>query len=265
MEAERIHYSYDNETVHLRGISTKIPEGKISTIIGPNGSGKSTFLRILARNLSPQEGRVILHGRDIHEYSPKEYAQQVAMVHQKNVAPVDLTVERLVTYGRIPYKRMFQSHTAEDQEIIDFALKVCNLEEKRHLTLEELSGGEQQRVWLAMALAQKPKVLFLDEPTTYLDLYYQLEMLQLIQFLNRKTKMTVVMVLHDINQAIRYSDYLFVMKDGALVMEGFPEDVVNERMMKEIYGIDCIVHWNGDSGPFMIPTGISAHGSVDFK
>lgn len=255
MEFKSIQFSYDKEKQILKDNTGVFPAGKISTIIGPNGSGKSTLLSLLARDEKSTSGSIMIDGKQIHTFKPKEFAKLVGTVYQQNEAPIDLTVEKLIAFGRLPYKRAFQKLSLEDEEVIDWAISLTKLEDKRERPLNQLSGGERQRVWIAMALAQKTKMLFLDEPTTYLDMYYQLELLELIQLLNREYGLTIVMVLHDINQAVRYSDQLIVMCDGEIVASGLPQEIINESLIKDIYGVDVCVEHNIRTGLYLVPLG----------
>ena len=209
----------------------------------------------MSRNHAPSSGEVILDGKAISEYKPKEFARKLAVVHQQNEAPADITVEKLISFGRMPYKNIFSPQTDEDREAIERALVCTNLQSKRDKPIYALSGGEA-RVWIAMTLAQNTPMLFLDEPTTYLDIYYQLEILELVKELNEVHGLTIVMVLHDINQAIRYSDHIIVMKDGEIITKGNPNDVITEEMVKAIYGVDVIVKQDEDTGLYMVPMGI---------
>ena len=256
MEIKNVTFSYDNVTNRLKSVSSEIEIGKITTIIGPNGCGKSTLLSVMSRNHVPSSGEVILDGKAISEYKPKELARKLAVVHQQNEAPADITVEKLISFGRMPYKNIFSPQTDEDREAIERALVCTNLQSKRDKPIYALSGGERQRVWIAMTLAQNTPMLFLDEPTTYLDIYYQLEILELVKELNEVHGLTIVMVLHDINQAIRYSDHIIVMKDGEIITKGNPNDVITEEMVKAIYGVDVIVKQDEDTGLYMVPMGI---------
>lgn len=256
MEIKNVTFSYDNVTNRLKSVSSEIEIGKITTIIGPNGCGKSTLLSVMSRNHAPSSGEVILDGKAISEYKPKEFARKLAVVHQQNEAPADITVEKLISFGRMPYKNIFSPQTDEDREAIERALVCTNLQSKRDKPIYALSGGERQRVWIAMTLAQNTPMLFLDEPTTYLDIYYQLEILELVKELNEVYGLTIVMVLHDINQAIRYSDHIIVMKDGEIITKGNPNDVITEEMVKVIYGVDVIVKQDEDTGLYMVPMGI---------
>ncbi|BAB07014.1 ABC transporter ATP-binding protein [Halalkalibacterium halodurans] len=256
MDIRELTFSYNQKVWHLDKVTATVKPGKVTTIIGPNGSGKSTLLQAMSRNLTPDGGQIIVDGQAICDYSPKAFAKKIAVVHQQNIAPADITVEKLVSYGRIPHKRLFQNKKEEDQVAIDWALSCTQLTEKRETLVHQLSGGERQRVWIAMALAQKTPILFLDEPTTYLDMYHQFEILELVQTLNRKHQMTIVMVLHDLNQAIRYSDHLLVMKQGKLFMQGTPKDVICERSVKEIYDVDVVVKEDSQTGLYIVPVGI---------
>jgi iron complex transport system ATP-binding protein len=256
MEIKNVTFSYDNVMDRLKSVSSEIELGKITTIIGPNGCGKSTLLGVMSRNHNPRSGEVMLDGKAISQYKPKEFARKLAVVHQQNEAPSDITVEKLTSFGRMPYKNIFSTQTDEDSEAIERALTCTRLQDKRDKPIHALSGGERQRVWIAMTLAQNTPMLFLDEPTTYLDIYYQLEILELVKELNEVEGLTIVMVLHDINQAIRYSDHIIVMKDGEIVMKGTPHDVVTEDMIKSIYGVEVVVKHDEDTGLYMVPMGI---------
>ncbi|MCS7464736.1 ABC transporter ATP-binding protein [Paenibacillus doosanensis] len=256
MEIKDITFSYDKKNDQLKSVTGHIEPGKITTIIGPNGCGKSTLLGVMSQNYTPRNGEVILDGKAISLYKPKELAKKLAVVHQHNDAPSDMTVEKLTGFGRMPHKSMFSQSNEEDEQAIEWALNCTNLQSKRKLTIDQLSGGERQRVWIAMALAQKTGILFLDEPTTYLDIYYQIELLELIKQLNAKYGLTIVMVLHDINQAIRYSDHLIVMKQGEIAMKGAPHEVITESTVKLIYGVDVVVKSGEDTGLYMVPVGI---------
>ncbi|HDR7792260.1 TPA: ABC transporter ATP-binding protein [Bacillus luti] len=256
MEIKNVTFSYDNVTDRLKSVSSEIEMGKITTIIGPNGCGKSTLLGVMSRNHNPRSGEVMLDGKAISQYKPKEFARKLAVVHQQNEAPADITVEKLTSFGRMPYKNIFSTQTDEDSKAIERALTCTRLQDKRDKPIHALSGGERQRVWIAMTLAQNTPMLFLDEPTTYLDIYYQLEILELVKELNEVYGLTIVMVLHDINQAIRYSDHIIVMKDGEIVMKGKPGEVITEDMIKTIYGVDVVVKHDEDTGLYMVPMGI---------
>ena len=237
MKVKELYFSYGKNEV-LKGVSLRIEAGKITTIMGANGCGKSTLFSLMTKNLTPGKGNIFLSGKNILNLNLKEFAQKVAIVQQYNTASDDITVENLVAFGRTPHKKMMQGNTEEDERLIEWAMEVTNLTEFRNREVSRLSGGQRQRVWIAMALAQNTKILFLDEPTTYLDIRYQIEILQLVQKLNREYGITIIMVLHDINQAITYSDYIIGLKDGQVLVEGDPEEVITAESLKELYGIE---------------------------
>jgi len=207
--------------------------------MGANGCGKSTLFQLLTKNLRPREGSVFLDQRDIKDIRLKEFAQNVAIVHQYNTAPPDLPVHSLIAYGRIPFFKHFAKaeDKDKDKEIVDWALEVTDMSELKNRRMGQLSGGQRQRAWIAMALAQQPKILLLDEPTTYLDVKFQIEILRLIKSLNKDYSMTIVMVLHDINQAIYYSDEIIGMKKGNILFQGNPSEVITEESIQDMYGI----------------------------
>lgn len=236
MKVKNVSFSYGSNPV-LRDISLEIPEGKITTIMGANGCGKSTLFSLMTKNLIPRKGRIFLQGKNIGGMPLGEFARQVSIVHQYNSSADDITVERLVAFGRTPYRKMFGSNSQEDIRLIEWAIEVTGLLKYRDREVSRLSGGQRQRVWIAMALAQNTKLLFLDEPTTYLDIRYQLEILELIRRLNREFGITIVMVLHDINQAIHYSDYVIGLKDGKVSVEGMPDAVITTESLEKLYGV----------------------------
>ena len=236
MKVKNLSFSY-NQKSFIKDLNIEFKENQITTIIGSNGSGKSTLLMLLSRIYKPQEGNIEIDEQNIWNYKIKDFAKKVA-VHQKNQIYGDQDVKTIVGYGRLPYLHYSQKLTAKDYEIIDWALEVTHLKEYQNRTLKSLSGGQQQRVWIAMALAQKTPYLLLDEPTTYLDIRYQLELLRLLKEINQKYKITIIMVLHDINQAIQYSDHIIGMKQGQIIVEGKAKDIMNQEVIKKIYGID---------------------------
>ncbi|QTD40878.1 ABC transporter ATP-binding protein [Sporosarcina sp. Te-1] len=256
MDIKDVTFSYDKKLNTLHGIDGSIDIGKVTTIIGPNGCGKSTLLGVLSNHYNPQKGEVQLDGKALTDFKLKELAKRIAIVHQQNKAPFDMTVEKLTAYGRIPYKTLFSTSTKEDEEAVEWALASTNLLDKRQTPIHELSGGQMQRVWIAMALTQRTPFLFLDEPTTYLDIYYQYELLELVRELNEQHGITIVMVLHDINQAIRYSDTIVVMKDGKIAAKGEPTDVITADAIKDIYGIHVVVMLDEETGMYIVPIGI---------
>ena len=224
------------------GLDLDIREGVVTTLIGANGSGKSTLFNLLTKNLKPQAGSIFLRAGDISALRLKDFAKLVAIVHQRNSAPGDLSVEKLVGYGRYPFQGLGQKRDAdEDERMVAWALETTGLSGLADAPVASLSGGQAQRAWIAMALAQGSKVLLLDEPTTYLDVRYQLDILRLVRRLNAEFGITVVMVLHDINQALCYSDEVVALADGRIVAQGAPREVVTPDVIKRVYGIDLDV------------------------
>ena len=210
--------------------------------MGANGCGKTTLLQLLTKNLKPVSGSIQVDGKDLDQIGLKEFARTAAIVHQKNTAPDDLTVERLVSYGRLPYSSMFKaSLDEENQAQVERALTLTGLTELRERRIGTLSGGQRQRAFIAMALAQNTKLLFLDEPTTFLDVRYQVEILRLVEKLNKEEGITIVMVLHDINQALAYSDEIIGLRSGSVAFQGKPEEVITSESIKNLYGIDLPV------------------------
>lgn len=237
MESKQISFSYGKNHL-IKDLSVAFQKGKITAIVGPNGSGKSTLLMLLSRIYHPDQGQIFLNDRDIREMKAKEFARHVAVVHQKNQVLPDVSVKAIVSYGRLPYRSYHQKLTEEDYEIIDWALTITNLSDFQDRTLDKLSGGQQQRVWLAMALAQKTPILLLDEPTTYLDIKYQIEILDLIRKINKEYHMTIILVHHDINQAICYSDEIVAMKEGSVLFQGPGNEVITRDSLRQLYECD---------------------------
>lgn len=241
----------------INNLDLSIDEGKIVTLIGPNGSGKTTLLRAFCRNLRPNEGTVYLNGNDIFKMKNKNVAKELAIMNQNYGSSGDTTVKDLVQYGRFAHKKLFSNKSDEDKEAVNWALKKTGMDKFSHRIVETLSGGERQRAWIAMALAQRPKVLVLDEPTTFLDICYQIEILELIYSLNREDNITVVMVLHDINQAAKYSDELVVIRNGQVYDKGSPLEIINEVTMKEVFNVKGSVTIDKDMNrPMFIVKGI---------
>ncbi|MCD8371581.1 MAG: ABC transporter ATP-binding protein [Clostridiales bacterium] len=242
MEARDLTFSYDGKVNVLEHLDVKFLKGKITVLLGANGCGKSTLFKLLTKNLYPDEGRVNLYGEDLEEYSLKEFARNVAIVHQNNTAPPDRKVETLVGYGRTPYLNAFQTAgSKEDEETIRWAMEVTHVDSYRNRPVSELSGGQRQRVWIAMALAMMTDILFLDEPCNSLDIRYQIGIMKLVRQLNREYGMTIIMILHDINQAMTYADVLIGMKDGRIIAEGEPQEIVTPEMIRTLYGIELPV------------------------
>ncbi|WP_144556286.1 ABC transporter ATP-binding protein [Bacillus pumilus] len=256
MDICEVSFSYDQQKDIVQSVTTHIDKGKITTIIGPNGSGKSTLLSLMAHNHAPNKGQIHLDGQALNAFKPKELAKKLAVVHQQNEAPLDLTIEKVVAFGRTPYQTMRGGDKKEDERAIEWALSSTKLTEKRKVPLASLSGGERQRVWIAMALAQKTPILFLDEPTTYLDIFYQFDILELIRELNVVHGLTIVMVLHDMNQAVRYSDVIIAIKNGRIMSEGPPSDVLTEENVRHIYDVSVTIKQDAETGMYIVPVGI---------
>lgn len=235
---ENLAVAYEDNLV-VDDLDMQIPQGKITTIIGPNGCGKSTVLKAVGRILKPKGGMVYLNGNDIRNLSTKEVAQKMAILPQSPQAPAGLTVGELVAYGRFPHQRGFGKLKPEDREIIRWALAVTKLTELETTAVDNLSGGQRQRVWIAMALAQQTDLILLDEPTTYLDMAYQLEVLELLYKLNREQECTIVMVLHDLNLAARFADYMIAIRGGDIISHGPPAEVMTAEVLRKTFHIDA--------------------------
>jgi iron complex transport system ATP-binding protein len=240
IETKALDIAYDEDLI-VKALTMEIPHKKITSIIGPNGCGKSTVLKAVGRILKPRGGIVYLNGEDIRRLPTKETAKRMAILPQTPTAPGGLTVSELVAYGRFPHQRGFGRITEEDKNIIRWALEVTKLSELEERPVDTLSGGQRQRVWIAMALAQQTDLILLDEPTTYLDLAHQLEILSLLFDLNRNQDCTIVMVLHDLNLAARFSDYMIAIRGGAIVSYGTPEYVMTGEILKQTFNIDAEV------------------------
>ena len=240
MEVKNLSFSYGKNKI-LKDVSFQIQDGQITTIMGANGSGKSTLFSLMTKNLYPRKGKIFLRGKNIQNLVLKDFARKVSIVHQYNTSSDDITVERMVSFGRTPHMKMMQGRSDEDERLIQWAMEVTNIEKYRNREASRLSGGQRQRVWIAMALAQNTKILFLDEPTTYLDIRYQIEILELVKKLNQEFGITIIMVLHDINQAIYFSDKVIGLKDGLVAVQGNPQDVISRESIKQLYGIELDV------------------------
>ncbi|SDE08710.1 iron complex transport system ATP-binding protein [Bhargavaea beijingensis] len=238
--AEQIQVGY-GDTPIVHGMDISFPEGKITTIIGSNGCGKSTLLKAITRIIPHQDGAVLLDGANIRSMDTKALARKMAILPQTQDSANGLLVGELVAYGRFPYQKGFGRLSAEDRRMVDWALGATRMDEFRDRPVDALSGGQRQRAWIAMALAQDTGIIFLDEPTTYLDMAHQLEVLELLQKLNREEGRTIVMVLHDLNQAARFSDHLIALSAGRLVKSGPPEEVLVPDVLKKVFRIDAVI------------------------
>lgn len=235
---ENLASGYEQVRV-FEGLNLTIEEGKVTTIIGPNGCGKSTLLKTIGRILKKQQGTVYLQDQNMQNLSTKDIAKKLAILSQTPIAPGQLKVEELIAYGRYPHRNNVNRLTKKDEEMIEWALNVTNTRAYRNRELAQLSGGQRQRVWLAMALAQETNILLLDEPTTYLDMAHQLEVLEIVKDLNEQHRCTIIMVLHDINHAARYSDHLIAMRQGAVMKTGTPEEILCADVMRNVFNINA--------------------------
>jgi iron complex transport system ATP-binding protein len=236
LQAKNIHISYEKKEV-VRNVSLEVRKGEIVSIIGPNGSGKSTILKALSRTLKPTKGEILLENKNINAMNTKSIAKKLAILPQTRHAPGDFTVDELVGYGRFPHMAFGNKLNMQDYEIIDWAVEKTDMKSLRHRYVRTLSGGERQRAWIAMALAQKPEILLLDEPTTFLDISYQLEALELIKELNEQLGLTIVMVLHDLNQAVRYSHRIYALKNGSIHCHGESKNLLSDEFLREVFRI----------------------------
>lgn len=240
IEAQKLKLGYDHSII-IDEVSFEIPENKISIFIGSNGCGKSTMLRSFARLLKPIDGSIILNGEDIASISTKTIAKNLAILPQSPMAPGSLTVRELVEMGRHPYQSWKNKYTDEDKEMVNKALKSTQTLELSDMNVDSLSGGQRQRVWIAMVLAQGTDIILLDEPTTYLDMTHQIEVLDLLYRLNRDEKKTIVMVLHDLNLSCRYADHIIAIKNKGVYKKGKPDDVITKETVKDVFNMDCMI------------------------
>lgn len=244
------------ETMIIDELNVSIPKGEITVFIGSNGCGKSTLLRSLARLMKPMGGSVLLEGHSIAKLPTKEVAKQLAILPQGPEAPEGLTVHQLVKQGRYPYQNWLKQWSKQDEEAVNRALKSTKMEDLADRTVDSLSGGQRQRAWIAMTLAQETDIILLDEPTTYLDMTHQIEILDLLFDLNEKEQRTIVMVLHDLNLACRYAHHLVAIKDKSIYAEGRPETVINCDLVKNVFDMNCQVTTDPLFGtPLCIPHG----------
>ncbi|MCR8644515.1 ABC transporter ATP-binding protein [Paenibacillus sp. N1-5-1-14] len=253
LQAIDLTISYDGNAI-VKNVTLQVEEGEIVSIIGPNGSGKSTLLKGISRMIPCESGRVCIAGQELKDMHTKRISQMMCILCQQNQTPADMTVEELVSYGRFPHKKWYERLSSSDHEIIDWAIEKTGLSTYRKRHVNSLSGGEAQRAWIAMALAQRPKVLLLDEPTTYLDIAHQLEVLELVRSLNKELGITVIMVLHDLNQASTYSDRICVIRNGVVALSGKPSEVLTHEMIRDVYGVEAEVEFiNGEKAPRIHP------------
>lgn len=253
LETAGLSIAYEDRLI-VDDLNIQIPQGKITALVGANGSGKSTILKTMARLMQPKKGQVLLDGKSIHKQSTREVAKQLAILPQNPTAPEGLTVTELVSYGRFPYQKGFGSLQAEDKKMIEWAIESTRLHEFHDRPIDQLSGGQRQRAWIAMALAQDTDILFLDEPTTFLDMAHQLEVLQLLEELNVTAKRTIVMVVHDLNHASRYAHHMIAIKQGKAAATGSPVEVMTPDVLREVFGIEADIVTDPRTGvPLCLP------------
>ena len=253
IKLENISFSYNKKKEFIQDLSLEFKSGEITTILGPNGSGKSTLLHMMSTYLKPKSGEIYLGDKDLGKLKQKEIAKYISCVYQENEAPDDITVRDLVSFGRNIYSNVKKEDKEENKRMIDFALKATGIEEIQDKKVVNLSGGQKQRAFIAMSLAQNTEVLLLDEPTTYLDIYHQIEILEVVKSLNEKYNITIVMVLHDLNQAINYSHNIVIMKNGNLIKQGKAIEVLNEQTIKDVYNVSGYIHKEDNEEIYFIP------------
>ena len=256
MKTEKLAVNFSGVSV-LKNLTIAVGKGQIISILGPNGSGKSTLLKALSRNLKPNKGNVYLDDNNLAQLSAKFIARKMAVLPQSPESPKDLTVRDLVEYGRYPHQSWWQGKSQQDDQCVDWALVQTGLNDMESRIVSTLSGGERQRVWIAMALAQKPEILLLDEPTTYLDISHQLEIMELLADFNHEHNITVVMVLHDINHAARYSDCVVILDQGEIFAIGKPEEVITPHALRVVFGVESKIWMDNIGKPIVVITGLS--------
>lgn len=255
LRTHNLSLGYGKTTI-IKDFTVEILPNQITVLVGGNGCGKSTLLKSLARLLTPLSGDILLNGDNIHQQSSKEVARRLAILPQGPVAPEGLTVEQLVRQGRYPHQNWLQNWRAEDERLVKKALVDTNMLDFAQRTVDSLSGGQRQRAWIAMALAQDTEILLLDEPTTYLDLTHQIEILDLLFDLNQKHHTTILMVLHDLNLACRYAHQMIALKNGTIHCQGKPEEILNHEMVQTVFGMQCYIGQDPLFGtPMCIPYG----------
>ncbi|MDR1630875.1 MAG: ABC transporter ATP-binding protein [Oscillospiraceae bacterium] len=251
IKTKNLNVKYEKHEV-IPDFSFEVVQGEILSILGPNGSGKSTILNAIAKFIAHQDGVIYLEGSDMAKMGVKAVAKRLSVLAQVNQSPEDFTVRDLIYYGRLPHKKWYEQKNEKDDCVIEWAIGQTNLSALADKRVVTLSGGERQRVWIALALAQEPKVLMLDEPTTYLDICHQIEVLELLKDLNKRLGLTIVMVLHDLAHAARYSDRVVVLQNGSMVADGRPEEVLTKELIREVYHVDAYIATDECLGGFCI-------------
>jgi iron complex transport system ATP-binding protein len=255
LHGDSLTLGYGKKTI-AESLSVTIPDGHFTAIIGPNGCGKSTLLRTLSRLMTPLEGSVWLDGELIQNYASKEVARRIGLLAQNATTPGDITVQELVSRGRYPHQPLFTRWRKEDEQAVSRAMTATGITDLANRSVDTLSGGQRQRVWIAMVLAQETSIMLLDEPTTWLDIGHQIDLLELLSELNREQGYTLAAVLHDLNQACRYATHLIALRDGKIVAQGAPKEIVTAELIEAIYGLRCtIIDDPVAQTPLVVPLG----------
>lgn len=255
LRGENLTLGYGKKII-ARDLSVAIPDGHFTAIIGPNGCGKSTLLRTLSRLMTPAEGSVFLDGEQIQRFASKEVARRIGLLAQNATTPGDITVQELVARGRYPHQPLFTRWRKEDDEAVSRAMVATGITDLAQQSVDTLSGGQRQRAWIAMVLAQETSIMLLDEPTTWLDISHQIDLLELLSELNRTQGYTLAAVLHDLNQACRYATHLIALRDGEIVAQGAPKEIVTPELIERIYGMRCMIIDDPVAGtPLVVPLG----------
>lgn len=257
LRGEQLTLAYGKKTI-AENLNVTIPDGHFTAIIGPNGCGKSTLLRTLSRLMMPTQGHVFLDGEHIQHYASKEVARRIGLLAQNATTPGDITVQELVARGRYPHQPLFTRWREEDERAVAMAMQATGVTNLASQSVDTLSGGQRQRVWIAMVLAQETAIMLLDEPTTWLDISHQIDLLELLSELNRQQGYTLAAVLHDLNQACRYATHLIALKEGKIVAEGAPGEIVSAELIEQVYGLKCMIIEDPVAGtPLVVPLGRS--------
>lgn len=255
LRADGATIGYDKRVIS-RDLTVAIPDGSFTVIVGANACGKSTLLRALSRLIKPSVGQVLLDGQVISSFPAKVVARRLALLPQTSIAPDGITVADLIARGRYPHQKLLQQWSPEDEAAVIAAMEATKVTDLSHRLVDELSGGQRQRVWIAMVLAQETPLLLLDEPTTFLDITHQIELLELLGDLNRRNGQTIVAVLHDLNHACRYASHIIAMRDGQVIAEGAPKEIVTAELVETVFGLPCIIIDDPISHtPLVIPKG----------